>query len=101
MLVWIAKHPQAHPEMLGLIPGFIYESDPRPAREQFQERYVPGGWVPFKDFKLTERGLEYPGDPPMRLLFETRLRDETIRLYEAEWVVIIQPDGSFEASRMD
>ena len=39
-------------------------------------------------------------DPAM-VLAVTRLRDETILLYEMDWVAVIQPDGAFEVSRMD
>ena len=61
-----------------------------------------GGWQPFKGFKMLPSGdLSYPGDPPMRLLYETRLRDETVRFYECSWVAIVQQNSSFEVCRMD
>ena len=102
MMTWNLCHPKATVEMLGFLPSFLSEDDPRPAREQFDERYkFGGGWDPFPGFKLTENGLEYPEDPPQKLLAETRLRDEIIRLYDCSWVAIIQPDGSYEISRMD
>jgi hypothetical protein len=101
-MIWIMRHPRATPEMLGYIPQFLSENDPRPAREQLDDNYRQGGgWEPLSGFKITEEGLKYPGDPPMALLAETKLRDEVIRFYDCSWVVIIQPDGSFEASRMD
>ena len=102
-MVWVGKHPQFRPEMLGYIPDMLSDEDPRPARAQFHEAYgFAGGWDPFPGFTMLPDGnLSYPGDPPMRLLAETRLRDEIIRFYECEWVVTMQPDGSFEACRMD
>jgi len=101
-MIWIMKHPRATPEMLGFIPQFLSEHDPRPAREQLDSNYRQGGgWEPLPGFTITEQGLKYPGDPPMVLIAETTLRDEVIRFYDCSWVVIIQPDGSFEASRMD
>lgn len=101
MMTWTLKHPQATFEMLGFIPSFLDDNDPRPAKEQFNANYV-GGWNPFPGFTMQPDGtLSYPSDPPTRLLAETKLRDEIIRFYEYAWVAIIQPDGSFEISRMD
>lgn len=100
-MIWIAKHPQAHPDMLGFIPNFLNEDDPRSVKEQFNSNYI-SGWNSFPGFTMLENGnMTYPGDPPMILLFETKLRNETIRFYQHEWVAILQPDGSFEVSRMD
>lgn len=100
-MIWIMKHPRAHPDMLGFIPSFLDESDPRPARDQFNERYWPG-WIPFDGFTMLENGdLSYPSDPPTRLIAETNLRDEIIRFYEHSWVAIIQPNKSFEVCRVD
>jgi hypothetical protein len=50
---------------------------------------------------LKNGNIKYPGDPQNKLLFEAKLRDETIRVYEHAWVAIAQPDGSFEIARMD
>jgi hypothetical protein len=97
-MIWIMKHPQATPEMLGFIPSMLSEHDPRPARAQFDSAY---GWEPFRGFTMTATGLRYPGDPEMPLLAETKLRDETIRFYECAWVAIVQPDGRYEIARMD
>jgi len=101
MILWVAKHPQAHPDMLGLIPGFLSENDSRPAKAQFHTNYI-SGWNSFQGFKMLEDGsLKYPGDPPTRLLFEAKFRNETIRFYNHSWVAIVQQDGSFEVARMD
>jgi hypothetical protein len=107
-MLWIAKHPKAHPDMLGYIPTMIHDTDPRPAREQFDEAYGHGGgWNSFQGFTMLQNGnLLYPDDPPVQLLFETVLhastpRRETIRFYDFAWVAIVQEDGSFDISRMD
>jgi hypothetical protein len=112
-MLWIAKHPQFDPEMLGYLPYMFDDRDPRPAREQANENYSPMGWSPMKGFTMLPNGdLAYPGDPPTKLLAETILhanyvnpldttKQEIIRFYEHAWVVIIQPDGSWEVSRMD
>jgi len=100
-MLWVILHPSMTHESLGFLPCFLSENDPRPAREQFNRNYI-GGWRPLKGFTLGADGtLCYPGDPPLLPLAETRLRGEVIRLYECEWVVIIQPDGSVEVSLMD
>jgi len=95
--------------MLGYIPQMLSEADPRPAKEQLDEGYRHGGgWQPFPrhiggtGFAMLPSGnMQYPDDPETQLLAETRLRDETIRVYLHAWVAIVQPDGSFEVARMD
>lgn len=90
-------------EYLGLIPLFLSPGDPRPARVQFNENYAHGGgWRPRPEFKvLPNLNIKYPGDTPLKLWAEGKLRDETIRIYDCGYVSITQPDGSFEVSRMD
>ena len=102
-MIWKMIHPKARPEMLGYLPQFLSERDPRPAREQFDTAYQHGGgWTPFHGFTLLPDGsLKYPDDPPMVVIAETKLRDETIRFHECSWVSIIQPDGTYEICRMD
>ncbi len=101
MITWVMKHPQATLDMLGYIPSFLNEDDPRPAREQFNTSYC-GGWNAFPGFKMLPNGnLFYPGDPPTELLAEAQFRNETIRFYNYAWVAVIQSDGSYEICRMD
>lgn len=103
-LTWIQLHPQADPEMLGFLPGFLDDDDPDPAAKQIDKNYRHGGgWQPFGGFRLDPdyRAIRYAGDPPMRALFGTMLRDERIIFYEAQWLAIIQPGGAFEISRVD
>lgn len=106
-MIWVRLHPKATEDMLGFIPDFLNEADPRPAREQLDSNYQHGGgWSAFQGFTLITDGpvpvgLEYPGDPMMRALAMVKLRDESVVLFEHAWVAIIQPDGSYEVSRMD
>ena len=103
MMIWELQ-PGMTFEQLGFLPGFFSEEDPRGAREQLDEYYAQGGgWRPFKGFKMRESdgALCYPGDPPIPSLAETKLRDEIIRFYRHAWVVIIQPDASWEVARID
>ena len=103
MITFTLKHPQANHEMLGFIPGFLIEADKRSAVEQFDFHYAHGGgWRPMEGFEMLPNGnMQYPGDPPTRLLAEGKLREEVIRIYEYAWVAVTQPDGTFTVARMD
>lgn len=102
---WTMRHPKARPEMLGYVPAFLDDADPRPAREQFNERYGHGGgWRPITGMSLDGdflRSERYPNDPVYMLVAETRLRDEIILYFGRSYVVIVQPGGSYEVARMD
>lgn len=101
-MIWIMLHPRATPEMLGFLPGFLSEDDPRPAKEQFNERYI-SGWHSFPGFTFDKEKLQlnYPGDPPMVAIASTMLRNEEIILFQHAWVLILQDDGTWDVSRMD
>jgi hypothetical protein len=103
MPMWIALRHEVTAEHLGLLPGMLDDDDPAPAREQLDRAYQHGGgWRPFVGHTLQDDfSLSYPGDPPTLPLAMTRLRDEIVVLCEHSWVVIIQPDKSFEVCRMD
>lgn len=102
-MTWVQKHPKATLDMMGYIPEWLSEDDLRSAKEQIDSNYRHGGgWNTFQGFKMAEDGnLEYPEDPPTLLLFEARLRQESIRFYQHAWVAIVQEDGSFEVARID
>src|SRR5258708_6821588 len=91
-------------DLLGYIPMFLSESDPRPAKEQFDLAYAHGGgWLPMNGWRLdlVTGWLKYPGDPVYKPIARAELRDEVIFVYEHAWVSIVQPDGSYEVARMD
>lgn len=90
------------PEDWGIIPSFLDEKDPRGAKEQFNAQYM-GGWQPFHGFTFDyETGvLKYPGDPPMKPLSSILFRKEVILIYPSAWVMVIQPDHTWEVCRMD
>jgi hypothetical protein len=97
----IFYHPRCTIEHWGYIPLFLNEGDPRPAKEQFDDRYQ-AGWKPFIGFtKDDQDGLHYPGDPIQLPVSEIQFRNERILLYQSSWVCIIQPDGTWEVCRMD
>lgn len=99
---WTMIHPRANPDMLGYVPAFLSDADPRPAREQFHERYEFGGWRPNRGFTLGAGDtLLYPEDPPLVPIAQRRLRDERIVMYPSAILAVFQSDGSFEAARLD
>lgn len=99
-------HPQATFEHLGLWPDIFDAEDPRPAREQVNDRYdYGGGWRPMRGFEMdmNTAGLSYPGDPEL-LPFarcELPLTQEVVWFYPHSQIAIVQMDGSFEVARMD
>ncbi len=102
-MFWLKVDPKATLDHLGLLPQMFDDLDPRSAKEQANDNYRHGGgWCPFVGFTLLPDGnLKYPGDPPTKLLYVAKLRDEIIRVYEWAWVMIMQADGSYEIARMD
>jgi hypothetical protein len=103
MMKWELRHPKATADMLGHIPDFVSEDDPRPARQQFDANYQHGGgWTMIRGFAMLPNGdLHYTGDPPYELIAEARLRDEVVRFYRGAFVAIVQADGTFEVARLD
>ena len=99
-------HNGANMGWLGLLPAFFSETNPASAVEQINRHYQHGGgWNAFKGFKIIHSNglptLVYPGDPPQLCLAITRFRDETVILFEGNWVCVMQPDGEFEVARID
>lgn len=91
-------------ERAGYIPGFLDPDDPRPVKDQINDSYKHGGgWRPFEGVKLdpTTRKLRYPGDPPMTPYLEIRFGDELVLIYPFGWVMIQQPDGTYEVAKVD
>jgi hypothetical protein len=93
---------------LGAIPFIILPRslDDRPVAEQVQERYAHGGgWSPYGKGKWKRNpstgALKYPGDPALPTLASVRIGDELVTVHAYAIVCVVQPDGSFEVSRMD
>lgn len=99
----VAIHPDCTPDTVGFIPTFLDMDDPRPAKEQFAERYQWGGWRPQEGFTQGNQrySLNYPGDPPLSPMAAMVLGDELVMVYRYGYVAIWQKDGTFEACRMD
>lgn len=103
---WYLLH--GGPESLGLLPQFFLLDDPRPAAEQINERYAHGGgWSPFKGFEAVIIGdprgwrITYPGDPPYFALAFCELRNEIVILFQREWLMVVQEDGTWQITRVD
>ena len=101
---------KTEPEDLGLVPEFLSENDPRPAKEQFDANYQHGGgWHTIKGFEVgqvKDTGsaglmLKYPGDPALAPIAFWAFRDELVVMYPYGLVAIFQPGGSYEVSRLD
>lgn len=94
-------HPRSNINMLGYVPGFIQDNDPRSAIEQINDRYI-SGWHSLKGFHMKENMyLTFPGDPPVMPLYSKKFRNETIIFYQHAWCAVVKEDGSFEVSRLD
>ena len=105
MILFTALNSQVTPEHLGLIPLFLSSEDTAPAREQFDANYAHGGgWLPMSGWTLSDKlVLTYQDgeDPPLSPLAAAKFNGELILVYPYGWVAIVQPDGTFEVSRMD
>ena len=94
------------PNHVGIIPQMLDADNPQSAAEQFDRNYQHGGgWRPMKpnkwQFNPQSLELTYPGDDPYKAKAGFSFREEQIYIYDHAWVCIVQPDGSFEVSRMD
>lgn len=103
MTRWELLHPQMTHDMLGYIPDWLDESDPDKARDQIDKNYRHGGgWFPMKGFThQSNYELAYPGDPLLKPLALAKFRHEVVVFYPHSIVGIFQPDGSFDAARID
>lgn len=94
-------------DAVGFVLFMLNDDNPKSAQEQLDDGYQHGGgFTPFKGhtLHLNESGysLSYPGDDdPTLEVSRTKLRDETIVMFEHAWVAIIQPDGTYVIARMD
>ena len=106
MVEWEMLTRDTTPAHLGYLLFMLNDTDPRSARDQFDAGYrISGGcpWTPFKGHTMhpITKALKYPGDPPLKPIAATWLRNERIYFYPYAWVAIVQEDGSFEVCRMD
>jgi hypothetical protein len=103
-MIWEMLHPRMTLYQLGFIPSFLSEDNPKSAREQINDNYGHGGgWHPTPGHTMDkdDYSIKYPGDPRLFPLARTMLRHEIILFYQHDLLAIVQPDGSFEISRVD
>jgi hypothetical protein len=102
LLHWKGLVPHAS-EHVGFLVYMLDDDDEDKATVQLDKHYQHGGgWQPFEGFTLRDDdSIKYPGDPAYKPVARTKLRDETIVVYEHGWVAVIQPDRSYEICRMD
>lgn len=91
-------------DLIGFLPEILQDSDPRPAKDQLNERYSHGGgYQPFDGFKLIDDAhtIQYPDDPPYKPLAGSYLplSKEHLYLYPNAWLRIVQADGSWTITR--
>lgn len=90
----------------GYLPLMLDERDPRSVQEQLNETYAHGGgWNSFPGFTLIESAgkyaLSYPGDPPMREVSRAQFRNQTLVLFQASWLGIIEDGKLLDVARVD
>ena len=93
-------------EVVGLIPAFLDELDPRSAIEQIDQNYQHGGGWRDMDGTIFERESGeyvycYPDDPPFQELSRAYFRDELLVFFDCQLLAVIQKDGSYRISRID
>lgn len=104
-VTWIALDRNFQAEDLGFLWEILQADDKRKVKEQLETNYAHGGgYRPFKGFKLDRMtmSLKYPGDPLMKPVAMTEIGDEKVFFYaEGSWLLIMQPDGEYEVTRVD
>lgn len=109
---WLLR-PGFNTDYLGMLPDIFRAYDPRPAREQIEDRYAHGGGflVAPGDWTMTygrDAGeipwaeLHFPGDPPLKEIARLELSaTETLVLFDCAFVAIVGPMLDFVVVRMD
>lgn len=100
---WIPIDPRFELEQLGRLPELLRADDPRPVREQLNDRYAHGGgWRPQSGFnKSPGHTLHYPGDPPMHPIAVSHFGNEVVIFYPHGYLLVMQLDHSWEVCRVD
>jgi hypothetical protein len=90
-------------ELVGYLSYWLNELDKDDAAKQIDKHYQHrGGFRHFDGFTMDKnRTLHYKGDPPMRPVAWTQVRDEYVLFYPHAWVAVVQKDDSFKIARID
>jgi hypothetical protein len=95
---------------VGVLDRIFRNGDPRPAKEQIEDRYYHGGgYRPIPGFRLERGSIVYPGDPENGeddevyepIAFTALNSTELIVLYQSGFVRVSQTNGDFDIVRMD
>jgi hypothetical protein len=89
---------------LGPVPNLLNANDVRQVHEQLNE-ILAAGWNPEGD-KLgwqfnADESLSYPGMPPVMPVAFAQHGLEKVYMYPAQWMVILQLDGSYQVGRIE
>lgn len=116
MLEFKFLDPRVTEDHLGMIPHFLWDSDPRTAVDQINERYAHGGgWRPLSNFlplgaynfaEGVAPKLRYPGDPPfhpyaMATLHADTDAAEVFVIYEHAFCAIFRNGELYQVARLD
>lgn len=105
MTTWVALSRRFCAGDLGFLWDILIPEDERKVKDQLNDRYAHGGgYRPFKGFKLDRMTmtLHYPGDPPFKPAAMTTIGDEQVFFYPSgAWLLILQPNGDYEVTRVD
>ena len=105
------------PVSLGTLPLMFHPFSDDDAKTQIDKRYAHGGgFVDTPGFSLNDEWKE-PGeaiiqyyqeeaapeeqDPPLHELARAKLGEETLIFFPYAFLAIVQPDGSFQVTRVD
>ena len=92
------------PELCGLIPHFLFAHDPRPLRQQIDERYSHGGgWRSMGGWRFNRKkwAIRYGDDPPLQPLGGAALNGEICVVFPDAWVMVMRDDEHFDIARLD
>jgi hypothetical protein len=97
-------------EAAGMLPEILRPDDPRPVKEQLNDRYSHGGgFMASKGFTFKKEGdkailsYEIEDDDPeiYQEWSRSKVNDEELYLFDASFMAIVQPDGTYEVTRVD
>ena len=98
----------SHPHLIGYLGQIFLNGTGETAQEQLNQRYAHGGgFHPFEGFILAGADetdaatITYPKDPPMREVSRLSLNEQTLILFEHQWLAIVEADNSYRVTRVD
>ena len=103
--IWAGLDPRFNMSWLGFLPDILTNEDPRSVKEQLEDRYAHGGgWrsIPGMKFNPKTWVMRFPGDSPFKPAAFTKIGSEMVIFYpNCSLLAIVQPDGTYEVTRVD